>query len=375
MKNQTKSRIKDLDTSEFLIEQTPTSKTDLIEDDDTNLQHKPEVSQLEPGSRNYQHQLAKDKAKSVDDKFIAINDFTPGGYFILDYNGKIYGMNFSGTKMLEKNHSDLINKNFRQFITQDTTNVFNKFLEKVFETNSKHTCKVNLTTSGNPSLLIHMERIDFNEGEKCLLTAVDITERNQIENELLKERDQLKTIIDASPTSIWFKDTKNNFITINKAAAKIANRAVKDVEGHSTDEIFPIESSKYYKDDLEVLYSGKPKLGIIEPVTTDGITTWVRTDKIPWYDAKGNIAGVVAYALDITDNIRAQKKLQSSETRYRRLFESAKDGILILDAETGQIDDVNPFLIELLGYSKEEFLDKMIWEIGIFKDITNNFRN
>ena len=263
MKNQTKSRIKDLDTSEFLIEQTPTSKTDLIEDDDTNLQHKPEVSQLEPGSRNYQHQLAKDKAKSVDDKFIAINEFIPGRYFILDYNGKIYGMNFSGTKMLEKNHSDLINKNFRQFITQDTTNVFNKFLEKVFETNSKHTCKVNLTTSGNPSLLIHMERIDFNEGEKCLLTAVDITERNQIENELLKERDQLKTIIDASPTSIWFKDTKNNFITINKAAAKIANRAVKDVEGHSTDEIFPIESSKYYNDDLEVIHSGKPKLGII----------------------------------------------------------------------------------------------------------------
>ena len=193
-----------------------------------------------------------------------------------------------------------------------------------------------------------------------------------VENELLKERDQLKTIIDLSPTSIWFKDAKNNFISINKAAAKIANRAVKDVEGHSADEIFPIESSNYYKDDLEVIHSGKPKLGILESATADGITTWVRTDKIPWYDADGNIAGIVAFALDITDNIRAQKKLQSSETRYRRLFESAKDGILILDAESGQIDDVNPFLIELLGYSKEEFLDKKIWEIGIFRDIFEN---
>jgi len=192
------------------------------------------------------------------------------------------------------------------------------------------------------------------------------------ENELLKERDQLKTILDLSPTSIWFKDAKNNFISVNKAAAKIANRAVKDVEGHSADEIFPIESSNYYTDDLEVIHSGKPKLGIIEPATTDGITTWVRTDKIPWYDADGNIAGIVAFALDITDNIRAQQKLQLSETRYRRLFESAKDGILILDAESGQIDDVNPFLIELLGYSKEEFLDKKIWDIGIFKDIFEN---
>lgn len=64
--------------------------------------------------------------------------------------------------------------------------------------------------------------------------------------------------------------------------------------------------------------------------------------------------------------------LKASEIRYRRLFESARDGILILDAETGLIKDVNPFLIELLGYSKEEFLDKGIWEIGVFKDVTAN---
>lgn len=58
-----------------------------------------------------------------------------------------------------------------------------------------------------------------------------------------------------------------------------------------------------------------------------------------------------------------------SETRYRRLFETARDGILILDASTGEIADVNPFLVEMLGYSKEEFIGKKLWEIGAFKDI------
>ncbi|MHB1016143.1 MAG: PAS domain-containing protein, partial [Desulfurivibrionaceae bacterium] len=61
--------------------------------------------------------------------------------------------------------------------------------------------------------------------------------------------------------------------------------------------------------------------------------------------------------------------LQDSEKRYRRLFESAKDGILILDADTGKVVDVNPFLIQLLGYSYDEFRGKHIWEIGVFKDI------
>jgi formate hydrogenlyase transcriptional activator len=66
---------------------------------------------------------------------------------------------------------------------------------------------------------------------------------------------------------------------------------------------------------------------------------------------------------------RTEEALKISETRYRRLFETAQDGILILDAETGQISDVNPFLIKMLGYSHGEFLGKKLWEIGAFKDI------
>jgi PAS domain S-box-containing protein len=64
-----------------------------------------------------------------------------------------------------------------------------------------------------------------------------------------------------------------------------------------------------------------------------------------------------------------EKKLKESEVRYRRLFETAHDGILILNSETGQITDVNPFLEKLLGYSKSEFLDKKLWEVGPFKNI------
>ena len=61
--------------------------------------------------------------------------------------------------------------------------------------------------------------------------------------------------------------------------------------------------------------------------------------------------------------------VKTSETRYRRLFETAQDGILILDAGTGQIADVNPSLTGMLGYSHEDFLGKKLWEIGAFKDV------
>ena len=70
--------------------------------------------------------------------------------------------------------------------------------------------------------------------------------------------------------------------------------------------------------------------------------------------------------------IVSRAALADSEIRYRRLFESAKDGILILDTESGKITDANPFMSELLGYSHEHFLGKELWEIGIFSDKAAN---
>jgi len=63
------------------------------------------------------------------------------------------------------------------------------------------------------------------------------------------------------------------------------------------------------------------------------------------------------------------QKIRESELRYRRLFEAAQDGILILDATTGMINDVNPYLVNMLGYSREEFIQKKLWEVGAFQDI------
>src|SRR5438105_13155635 len=66
---------------------------------------------------------------------------------------------------------------------------------------------------------------------------------------------------------------------------------------------------------------------------------------------------------------RPEEALRASELRYRRLFETAQDGILILNAHTGHITDVNPFMVNLLGYSYDEFIGRPLWEIGPFKDV------
>ena len=78
-------------------------------------------------------------------------------------------------------------------------------------------------------------------------------------------------------------------------------------------------------------------------------------------------------ALEVAQAARASAEgvadaLRVSEVRYRRLFEAARDGILMLDSTTGRITDANPFMEELLGYSHEQFLGKELWEIGLLRD-------
>ena len=71
---------------------------------------------------------------------------------------------------------------------------------------------------------------------------------------------------------------------------------------------------------------------------------------------------------DITERQRAEMEVRASEARYRRIFETAREGIWLMDAATGQLLDVNPFLEELLGYSRKEMLGRKPWDLGIHDD-------
>jgi len=116
-----------------------------------------------------------------------------------------------------------------------------------------------------------------------------------------------------------------------------------------------------------IIVSGEIDLNLAVSLMKAGAKDFVQKSEIL------RIVPVIERELLEFDLRRAQKQveteLKTSETRYRRLFESAQDGILILDADSGLVTDVNPFLIEMLGYSKEEFMGKELWELGAFKDV------
>jgi PAS domain S-box-containing protein len=143
------------------------------------------------------------------------------------------------------------------------------------------------------------------------------------------------------------------------------------VLGRHPREIFPflpgVETEGVLENVLAGVLPGPCTFQFHDPRT--GRSGWVAHRTAPLRNTDGAIIGVVKLVRDITERKQAEAALTASEHRYRRLFESAKDGILILDAETGMVMDVNPFLIDTLCISRNQFLSKKIWELGLFSDI------
>jgi PAS domain S-box-containing protein len=137
------------------------------------------------------------------------------------------------------------------------------------------------------------------------------------------------------------------------------------------DAIHALEIAKELRPDLPfIILSGEIDLNIAVSLMQSGAKDYIQKRELV------RILPVIERELMECNLRRIQKKIETdlitSETRYRRLFESAQDGILILDADSGLVMDVNPFLIDMLDYSKEEFLGKELWELGAFKDVESS---
>jgi PAS domain S-box-containing protein len=145
------------------------------------------------------------------------------------------------------------------------------------------------------------------------ILQTQLSERSRIQRSLQQERYEQQTIFHSVPAMIWFKDKENRILRVNALAASSIGRKVEEVEGRKTAEFYPDEADKYHQDDLEVIRSERPKLGIVEPYrVASGEKRWIRTDKIPYRDANGNIVGVIVFSVDITAQRRAQESMQQA---------------------------------------------------------------
>jgi len=148
----------------------------------------------------------------------------------------------------------------------------------------------------------------------------DITERRGIEEELKRKREDLQIILDSIPALIFYKDKDNKLILVNKFLADAMCMKREEMEGKSCFDLWPKQQAEdFWRDDKVVMQSGMPKIGIIEPVMSPKGERWVQTDKIPYRDENGDIAGIIGFAIDITERKAAEDALKQNEEELESL--------------------------------------------------------
>ena len=319
-------------------------------------------------------------------------------------------MNKAGQRLLGYSQEELLGKNDYDFFPNEEASFFIRADRK--------------TLQGGKCELIEEESIHTKEGKRKILRtrkipllgfdgtpqyllgiSEDITERKRAEEVLRQSEEAFRLLVEGvQDYAIFMLSPQGHVVSWNKGAERI--------KGYKVDEIIGKHFSCFYPP--EAIAQGKPEQELRTAMEQGHINNqgWrVRKDGQQFlanvvitaiFDKDGCLQGFAQITRDITERERieralyertielaearteraearsqqaemnSEKAIRASELNYRRLFEAAKDGILVLDAETGQISDVNPFLVELLGFSHAEMVGKTVGELSPFKDIESN---
>ncbi|HPD57221.1 MAG TPA: PAS domain S-box protein [Smithellaceae bacterium] len=303
-----------------------------------------------------------------EEKYRSILENMQEGYYEVDLDGNTTFANDAMCRIQGFSREEIIGMNNRQYTDPETAKRVYQEFNEVYNTEkpgktSEHEI---IRKDGSKiwieaSIALRKDRSGNKIGFKGIVR--DITERKKAEEELRKKHKELETMIEASPIMIYFKDTQNKFIRVNRALLEATGLAREEIEGKSNEEVNPKQAAHYLQEDKEIIATGKPKIGTYEEIKTRKGRKVLLTDKVPYRDKEGNIIGVIGFSVDITAQKKAQDALRESEEKYRKLVENAQEGVYQSTAD-GKYLTMNPAFARILGYDSVEELMQSVEDIS-----------
>ena len=225
---------------------------------------------------------------------------------------------------------------------------------------------------GRRAMLLNARRFPpgGDDADLILLAIEDDTDRKRAEEALRRSEQRQRFILESIPQKLGTARPNGDVDYFNPQWAEFTGLSFEQIRDWGWERVIhPDDLAGHVRAWRHSIATGERFDVESRFRRADGEYRWHVTRALPMRDEAGGVAMWVGSNTDVHDIKRAEIALKDSEVRFRRLFESAQDGILVLDAGTGKVIDANPFMTALLGYSHDEFVGKELWEIGLFRDI------
>lgn len=262
-------------------------------------------------------------------QYAFLYNFAPVGYFTFDRKGTIRAVNRAGECLLGVERSILIGQNFEDFVSENDWSVFAIFIQTVFTSQEKETCRLRLTKQ---PLSVRIEALVVNSGKECLAVLVDITEKQRAEQALAESEYNLAKAQSMTHVGSWSFNPLSGEVLASAELLKIMRLRPEE----TTQEAF---ASVVHPEDYDTVMAHL-RLGIehgnsyeIEHrlLFDDGSLRWVCSIVEPMVNSSGQVVRLYGTTQDITPRKQAEVALCNKTNELQAIFDSIGDGIAVYD--------------------------------------------
>lgn len=201
------------------------------------------------------------------------------------------------------------------------------------------------------------------DGQPCVLSVLlDLTERRDIEQALRANEEVLRLFVKHTPAAIAMFDNEMRYLQVSDRFLTDYHLEGRDIIGKCHYDVFPNLPERWKEVHRRILAGAVERKDEDPYFEADGNPGWLQWESRPWHKADGAIGGLILFSLVITERKRAETALRSSEERFAKIFNLSPYRMGIVRVSDGTIIDVNDCWVRETGYSKEETVNRHIYD-------------
>ncbi|MFA5321460.1 MAG: PAS domain S-box protein [Smithella sp.] len=333
--------------------------------------HELQVHQIELEMQKEELQRAQMELESARARYFDLYDLAPVSYCTVNEKGLILEANLTTTALLGVSRDKLIKQPLTRFICKEDQDIYSLHRKKLFDTGEPQTCDLRMTKKAGEIFWANLAATvaeDEDEAKICRVVMKNITERKQVEEELRAEERRFRTLAEQSSDIIVIVNRDGFVIYENPAVERSLGVKTEERIGISIFERIHPDDLKFAKDVFYAFTLNTSSKDIYTPVRQirlrhqDG--SWRTFETVGSKLFQNNIVDAVIINLrDITERKKAEEALKEAELKFRTIFDSASDGIILALANDKKFLIANKTICNMLGYTQEELLKLEISDI------------